>query len=467
MKPEISALPGQPVVERLANGLTVCLLTNRQAPVVTTALWYRAGSRDEPAGQGGIAHFLEHLMFKGSARYGPGEIDRLTQALGGANNAFTSHDATAYYFNFARDRWHEALAIEADRMAGLTLDPDQVASERQVILEEIAMYENEPWDALGMAVEAATFPGHPYGRPVLGSRPELAATGPAELAAFHHRFYRPGNAVLVVAGDVGEEAFEAVEAAFAGVDPGPAQADPRPAVPAAGPLAGVQRIERRKGEVARLLLALRGPAADHPDRPVLHLVAALLGGGRTSRLYRAFVDEEQLCSWVSADLGETVDEGSLTISMELVPGVAPARVEERLLDELAKLAGGGGGGNGAAALPDEELERVRRVFFADWVFAHERVHQQALVAGYGLALFDLGHLDRELRAALSAGRERVLEVAARYLQVQSGAVLGWSLPRGERSNGSPPPTPEGSVDQIPGSQVAAPPAAVDAPGIPR
>ena len=124
MKPEISALPGLPVVERLANGLTVCLLTNRQAPVVTTALWYRAGSRDEPAGQGGVAHFLEHLMFKGSRRYGAGEIDRLTQALGGANNAFTSHDATAYHFNFARDRWHEVLAIEADRMAGLTFDPE-------------------------------------------------------------------------------------------------------------------------------------------------------------------------------------------------------------------------------------------------------------------------------------------------------------------------------------------------------
>jgi len=460
VKPEISALPGLPVVERLANGLTVCLLTNRQAPVVTTALWYRAGSRDEPAGQGGVAHFLEHLMFKGSRRYGAGEIDRLTQALGGANNAFTSHDATAYHFNFARDRWHEALAIEADRMAGLTLDPEQVASERQVILEEIAMYESEPWDALAMAVEAATFPGHPYGRPVLGSRAELAATGPAELAAFHRRLYRPDNAVLVVAGDVGEEAFEAVEEAFAGLAPDPAEAVPRPAVPAAAPLAGLQRLERRKGEVARALLALRGPAADHPDRPVLHLVATLLGGGRTSRLYRKFVDEEQLCSWVSADLGETVDEGSLTVSMELVPGVEPARVEERLLAELAELAGGGdGGGNGAAAgaaaLPEEELERARRVFYADWVFAHERVHQQALAAGYSLALFDLGYLERELRGALAAGRERVLEAAARYLQVDRGAVLGWSLPR------------DGSVGSPPHTRPTAPPGQAGAPGPPR
>ena len=104
-------------MERLDDGLTVCVLSNRAAPVVTTALWYRAGTRDEPPGHGGIAHFLEHMMFKGAATYGPGDIDRRTQALGGDNNAFTSHDATVYHFNFAPEHWAEALAIEADRMA--------------------------------------------------------------------------------------------------------------------------------------------------------------------------------------------------------------------------------------------------------------------------------------------------------------------------------------------------------------
>ena len=151
------------------------------------------------------------MMFKGSARFGPGEIDRLTQALGGVNNAFTSHDATAYYFNFAADRWTEALAIEADRMTALTLDPEQVASERQVILEEIAMYDSEPWDALEMAVHNRLFAGHPYGHPVLGTREELLATGAEDLRAFHRRFYRPDNAVLVVAGDIGDGALDAVE----------------------------------------------------------------------------------------------------------------------------------------------------------------------------------------------------------------------------------------------------------------
>src|SRR5690242_15945605 len=117
--PGLTSIPGRLRAETMDNGLTVCLVENRQAPLVTSAVFYRVGTRDEPAGRGGVAHFLEHMMFKGSAHYGPGEIDRRTQALGGSNNAFTSHDITAYYFNFASDRWTEALTVEADRMTTL------------------------------------------------------------------------------------------------------------------------------------------------------------------------------------------------------------------------------------------------------------------------------------------------------------------------------------------------------------
>ena len=256
-------LPGRARVERLANGLTVCLLENRQAPLVTSALWYRAGTRDEDEAHLGAAHFLEHMMFKGSRRYGPGEIDRRTQALGGTNNAFTSHDSTAYYFSFASDRWREALDIEADRMRGLLLDPQEVASERQVIQEEIAMYEDDPWDALEIHALREFFGGHPYGRPVLGTRETVAATGVAELARFHREFYRPANAVLVVAGDVGPEALDAVEAAFADLGGPPAE---RVRGPRGGVPPGLRRLERRHGEVPRMLLALPAPPG-HPRRP--------------------------------------------------------------------------------------------------------------------------------------------------------------------------------------------------------
>ncbi|MEA2602721.1 MAG: zinc protease [Acidobacteriota bacterium] len=417
--PSLRSLPGEIRLERLGNGLTVCLLTNRQAPVVTSALFYRAGTRDEPVGHGGVAHFLEHMMFKGSARYGPGEIDRITQALGGVNNAFTSHDGTTYYFNFAADRWTEALAIETDRVTSLALDPGQVASERQVILEEIAMYDSEPWDSLEMAVHERLFAGHPYGRPVLGTRDELLATDGAVLRDFHSRFYRPDNAVLVVAGDLGDEALDAIERTLGSLPAG-AGARRGPTPPTVLP-SSLVRLERRKGEVARLLLALPAPAGSHPDHPPLRLAAILLGDGRTSRLQHTLVEEEQLCVWAAADLSEGLDASLMTIAVEVVPGIEPARVEARVLELIADLFRHPPG--------DEELERCRQMAAADWVFGHEKVHQQAVSAGLAMALFNLEHLDRHLDQILATGTDRLLEVADRYLRPERGGVAGWSLPK--------------------------------------
>ncbi|MGB6639277.1 MAG: pitrilysin family protein, partial [Thermoanaerobaculia bacterium] len=233
----------------LDNGLTACVVEDRRTSLVTTALCYRVGTRDEAPSQGGIAHFLEHMMFKGSPLFGPGEVDQRTQALGGTNNAFTSHDCTLYEFSFASDRWVEALAIEADRMAGLALDETEIDAERAVILEEISHEEDDPWDALEMEVRDRFYGEHPYGRRVLGQRDSLTAIGRGELEAFHRLHYRPANAVLVVAGDVGQEALEPIrrELDCASTDGSPERAliGKRPAV-------GRSRVERRRGDVARL-----------------------------------------------------------------------------------------------------------------------------------------------------------------------------------------------------------------------
>lgn len=425
------ALPGEATVTQLDNGLTVCLLGNRSAPVVTTALWYRAGTRDETMGEGGIAHFLEHMMFKGSAGYGPGEIDRRTQALGGTNNAFTSHDATVYHFNFAPAHWREALAIEADRMIGLTLDPDEVASERRVIQEEIAMYEAEPWDALDQRVQAARFPDHPYGLPVLGTAEGLEEIGPAELADFHRRLYRPENAVLVVAGEVGPEDLVAVEESFGRVaarDGGVATRQGTGGRPSEGEgapgAAGPRRVEQRKGEVARLMVSFPAPETSHPDHPALRVATTVLGSGRASRLHRRLVDEEQSCVWVQSDLTESVEPGSFTVAAELMPDADPARVEAAVFAEVASLAD---------RPPDgAELERARHILQADWVLGHERVYQQALAAGFALAMLgDLDHPGRHLARGLAASPEDLAAAARRHLDPES-AVVGWSLPRGDR-----------------------------------
>lgn len=411
-------LPGEARLEQLENGLAVCLLRNPQAPIVTCALWYRAGTRDEGAAEGGVAHFLEHMMFKGSRAYGPGEIDRRTQALGGSNNAFTSHDATAYYFNFARNRWTEALAIEADRMSGLTLDPGEVARERQVILEEITMYEDEPWDALELEVQRTLFGEHPYGRPVLGTKQSLRDCDSEVLAAFHSHFYTPDNAVLVVAGDLPESSLDEVSRTLGAV---PRSARPRPPVPPASASAGWQRVERRAGEVPRLLVTLPAPPASHEDHAALRMLVTLLATGRASRLQERLVDEEHLCLWISGSLNESPVSGQMSFALELVPGVEPRRVEEELLAQLEALA--------SEPPDDEELARARQVLKADWVFGHERVHQQALAARFALTHFDLDHPYRSLRRALELGPGELARVASDYLRPHRGGVIGWSLPR--------------------------------------
>ncbi len=426
----VPRLPGELTIERLDNGLTVALVVNPQAPLVTTALCYRAGTRDEPAGRGGIAHFLEHMMFKGSSRFGPGEVDRRTQLLGGSNNAFTTHDSTTYYFSFAADRWRTALEIEADRMAGLALEPREVDAERKVILEEIAMYEDDPWDALSQRVERAFFDGHPYSRPVLGRRDDLLATGRDELAAFHGARYRPAAAVLVVAGDLDpRRALDEVAGAFGELPGGGGR---RPDAPAVRPPEGIERIERRRGETARLMMALPGPEATAAGFPEARLLTTLLGSGRGSRLYRTLVDEGQLCGWAAAGLSEALDPTSLMLVAEVLPGVEPRRVEDAIFALLADLA--------ARPPAEHEVERARQVLLADWALGHERIAQQALATASELALFEPGWTERTLGAISRLGPEDVFRSAREHLAPVvldgRGGVVGWSLPMGSGGPGA-------------------------------
>ncbi len=421
--PATTALPGRRHRHRLANGLDVLLVEIPGSQIVSTTLWYRAGGRDEPAAHGGVAHFLEHMMFKGSPGYGPGQIDRRTQALGGSNNAYTSHDATVYYFKFAARVWREALAIEADRMAALTLDSQEVASERQVILEEVAMYESDPWDALEQVVAAALFGEHPYARTVLGTREELMATGVDELAAFHRAFYRPDNAAMVVAGAVGESDLVAIESALGALARGAA---PRLPMPAWQPPAELVRVERRHGEVPRMLLALPAPPADHPDHALLRVLVGALADGRTSRLRRDLVEEREVCLFIDADAAAAVGPGTITVEAELHEGAEPREVEERVLAHLRAL--------GEAPLGEEELARARVSLLADWVFGNEQAHQQALTIGFGLALFDEGHAERSVAAGLAATAEELQDAARRWLSPDRG-VIGWALPAKRRRRG--------------------------------
>lgn len=410
--------------ETLDNGLRVVLLPQNGAGSIAVALCYRAGSRDEAADERGLAHFLEHMMFKGSAAYEPGAIDRLTQRLGGTNNAFTSHDATVYHFQFERGSWQEALRIESDRMLGLSLLPAEVELEREVILEEIRMVEDDPWDALEQAVAGRVFGDHPYGRSVLGTRESLRALDAGALRSFHGRHYRPRNAVLVCAGGLPPDAMERVEATLGG--------EAQTGAPSGGVRADIGRpvfdpgrgcrVEFRRGETPRLLVAHPAPLPDDPVHVHLRLALAVLCSGRSSRVQRDLVEEDPLALWASAAVTGHRLGGMATLSAEAAPGVRPERLEEELYVRVEGLS---------SRPPDaEELERAKRMLFADWVFMHEPIAERAMSAALEHALFSPGFSRDSFRALAEATASDVAGACAAWLSAKT-RVVGWSLPNAE------------------------------------
>jgi len=403
--------------ETLDNGLRVVLLPQNGAESIVVALCYRAGSRDEEPGEGGLAHFLEHMMFKGSAAYEPGAIDRLTQRLGGTNNAFTSHDVTLYHFQFERGSWQEALRIESDRMRGLSLLPAEVELEREVILEEIRMAEDDPWDALEQAVAGRVFGEHPYGRSVLGTRESLRALDAGALRSFHRRHYRPDHAVLVCAGGLPPDAMERIDATLGGVTE--QQDAGRQVGRSEDPRTQFGRVELRRGETPRLLIAHPAPLPDDPAYVHLRLALAVLCSGRSSRVQRDLVEEDPLALWASAAVTGHRLGGMATLSAEAVPGVHPELLEEELHGRVEGLASGP---------PDtEELERAKRILFADWVFMHEPIAERAMTAALEHALFSPGFSRNSFRELADATASDVAGACAAWLSAET-RVVGWSLP---------------------------------------
>src|SRR5271170_6235348 len=191
---------------KLDNGLTVVVIPDHRAPVVTHMIWYRNGSADDPPGKSGIAHFLEHLMFKGTATHAKGAFSEAIAEIGGQENAFTGNDYTAYYQRVAKEHLGAMMAFEADRMTGLVLTDEIVAPEREVVMEERRMHcDADPSAQLGEAVQAALFTHHPYGTPIIGWGHEIEGLGREDALAYYERFYTPENAILVLAGDIDEK----------------------------------------------------------------------------------------------------------------------------------------------------------------------------------------------------------------------------------------------------------------------
>ncbi len=405
----------------LENGMCVLLAERHLDPVVAVMLWYRAGARNETEKEAGVSHFLEHMMFKGSARFGKGAVDRVTTTLGGTNNAFTTADHTAYWFEFASDRWEAALEVEADRMRALLLDPAEFEAEKQVVLEELSQGEDDPWRVLSQEVQAALFARHPYRRPVIGYADTLKALSVAEMRDFYERFYHPGNAVLVVCGDFEPaRALEIVRRNLGSIPAGVPylQADAFRSEPV--PPRGERRLTIRWDDSAkRLCIAWPTVKLGTDADCLLDLVSTLLSGGRLSRLYRRLVIEERVATSVSTHNDTRVESGCFWIFAECAQNVAPEKLERVLDEELARLARTPPG--------KAELERAKRMIAAGEAHDAESVSdlaedlgEFAIDADWRLALRTLERIQRARAAEVSRCVAELLGPERR--------VLGWCLP---------------------------------------
>jgi zinc protease len=361
---------GAVVAATLDNGLRVLLLEDRRSPIVSVQLWYLVGSRNERAGATGIAHFLEHLMFKGTQRYGPRQYARLVEQNGGQDNAFTSQDLTSYFVNIAADKLDLVLDLEADRMRNLLLDPKEIDSEREVVIEERrTRTEDDPEGFLGEEVGSLAFKAHPYGAPIIGWMEDLKRITPAEIRAFYDMYYVPNNAILAVVGDFAAPAvLEKVKQRFGSI----ARAAAPPAVLTKEPVQNGERraIVQKQAKLSIVYLAWHVPSQKSPDAPALEVLSTILSGGRASRLYRSLVYDRQLALEAGGDYSYfSLDPNLFWFWATAMPGQTPETLEKALLEEMERLRN--------EPVTAEELTRARNQIEAAFVFQQDSVYRRA------------------------------------------------------------------------------------------
>ncbi|MBI3939866.1 MAG: insulinase family protein [Acidobacteria bacterium] len=409
----------EPVIkQRLSNGLKILLKEDHSRPIVTAMIWYRVGSRNERPGLTGVSHFLEHMMFKGTERYGKGAIDYLTMVNGGANNAFTSSDYTAYYFSFASDRWEEALSIEANRMRHSIFAPEEFHLEKQVVIEELKMDLDTPWGALRKAVDSRAFRRHPYRFPVIGRLKDLRRLSLAQMRRYYQTYYSPNNATLVVVGDIHPaDSLAKIRRLFGPIRAGMIPPERVPAEPQ-------QRRQRRvmlriRSNVVRMLVAFRCPPVSSPDIYVIPLIDKILTEGKLSRLFQRLVEKQQLVSFVTTEFSESIDPHLFYVRAELNPGVEPERVEAALFEELEKLQ--------RRPVRDHELRRARNQLSAQYLSGFETTIDQAIQYGMFETISSHQILEQYMERVQQVTAGDIGRVARTYLQ-KSRSTAGFVIP---------------------------------------
>jgi zinc protease len=363
----------------LPNGLEVVVIPDHRTPVVTHSIWYKVGSADETPGKSGLAHFLEHLMFKGTAAHPAGQFSQWLATIGGQENASTSSDYTIYYQRVAKEFLPTVMEFEADRMTGLVLTDNDVLPERDVVLEEYnTRYGNSPESRFGVQVAAALYLNHPYGRPVIGWRHEIEQLNREDALSFYRRFYRPNDAVVVVAGDVTRDEVKAlVDKTYgrvARVVEVPPRVRPREPIPVAVRQLTMADDRVAQSSLQRAYLVPSTATAKPGEAEALYTLAQLLGGGETSRLYRALVVEQGIAASASgAYSGGALDDTRFDVSATPLPGITFATLEAAIDAVIAEIADHG--------VSEAEFDRGKTVLIASIVYGQD--NQATMASWYG------------------------------------------------------------------------------------
>ena len=405
----------------LSNGMKVLLVEVPKAPVATVQVWYKVGSRNEVMGRAGLSHMLEHMMFKGTAKYPKGTFSRLIRKNGGMDNAFTSQDFTAYFENLAADRVELALELEADRMQGLLLDTKELATEREVVKEERRLRaEDDPQGALVEALFAQAYLSHPYHWPVIGWFGDLDAMTLDDLQRHYDTYYSPNNATLVVVGDIkADSLLPTIKQLFEPIPRGP---EPKLIATMESEQKGERRfLLKRDAQVPFVMMGYRVPNFTSEDSYALDILDSILSHGKSSRLYQSLVYEQKSSLAVGAEYNLLQTDPGLFYFYALVsPGQRPEVVEEALHREIKRLQ--------ADPPTEQELQRAKNqveathIFEQDSNFRHAMLLGQAESVGAGWRKID--QFVERIRAVTAKDIQHV----ARHYLTEDNRTVGTLIP---------------------------------------
>jgi len=404
----------------LPNGLKVLTLENHKAPVVTFQVWYRVGSRNEPVGKTGMSHLLEHMMFKGTKRYGPSELSKIIQKNGGNDNAFTSKDYSAYFENISSDRIDIPIDFESDRMINLLIDPKEFLLERDVVAEERRMrYEDDPQSTLYEELTASAFRAHPYRWPVIGWMADIQSITRDDLYNYYRTYYAPNNATIILAGDIDtNRILKKIGDSFGDIPRAPSPPDYSFIEP---PQLGERRvIVKKEAQLPYIAIAYHVPNLKDPEGYPLEVLSVILSGGKSSRLYEALVYKKQIALYAGGDYdGLSKDPHLFYLYASIAPGKKVEDVESALYEEIERLK--------KEPVTDRELEKAKNQIEASFIMSQDSIFYQGMLLGEYEIMGDWRLKDRYLDGIKKVTKDDIQRVARRYL-TEDNRTVGILIP---------------------------------------